>query len=120
MEQQSPVRPLENLHILLWLLKDICWVMMAEVPGLLMIIPTLFLAMRITWLSRNNRADLYHNLAIVFWIMANSTWMVGEFFFNDGWRAPAKIFFVAGLLVVSWYYYSEWSRNRADSKKTKA
>ena len=36
--------------------------------------------------------------------MANSTWMIGEFFYDDGTRPIAIIFFVAGILTALWYY----------------
>lgn len=119
---ENKLRPLENLHILLWLLKDICWVMLAKWPGIIMIIPTILLALYITWLSRKDHLNFYHNLAIVFWISANSTWMVGEFFFEDGLRTPAKVFFGIGLLIVACYYwqYPPWKSIVEDSKNLKS
>ncbi len=98
------IREYENLHILLWLLKDTCWVMLWRIPGLIMIIPTIAVAIHITWLSRKTPSDLYHNLAICCWISANSIWMTGEFFFEDTLRTPAMFFFAAGLMAVCYYY----------------
>jgi hypothetical protein len=98
------IREYENLHILLWLLKDTCWVMLWEVAGLIMIVPTIGVAIHITWLRRHIRADLFHNMAICFWIAANSIWMIGEFFFDDTLRPAAIIFFVSGLISVGYYY----------------
>jgi len=98
------IREYENLHILLWLLKDTCWVLLWEIGGLIMIIPTIAVAIHITWLRRKIISDLYHNLAICMWISANSIWMIGEFFFDDGIRPIAIFFFLAGLLMVSIYY----------------
>lgn len=69
-----------------------------------MIIPTISVALHITWLHRQTMSELYHNLAVVSWIMANSVWMIGEFFFNDTLRPVAAVFFVIGLLLVSVYY----------------
>lgn len=99
------MREYENLHIVMWLLKDTCWVLDFKIPGLIMIFPTILVAIHITWLYRNNRSELFHNLAVVTWICANSVWMIGEFFFNDTLRPIATVFFVLGLLLVSTYYF---------------
>ena len=48
-----------------------------------MILPTLSLAIYITWKNRAERAELFHNLAVCFWISANSIWMYGEFYLDD-------------------------------------
>lgn len=100
----SDIRKYENLHIALWLVKDTCWVMDWKIPGLIMIFPTLFVALHITWKSRNTTSDLFHNIAVSLWICANTTWMVGEFYFGDTTRPFAIVFFVAGLLFIAYYY----------------
>ena len=98
------IRQYENLHIAFWLIKDSCWVMSFKLLGMFMIIPTLFVAVHIAWLSRKNQADLFHNIAVCLWISANATWMTGEFFFRDTLRPYATVFFVLGLIVVAFYY----------------
>jgi hypothetical protein len=98
------LRASENFHIVLWLLKDLCWVMDLKVAGIVMVVPTVSMAVHIAWRSRHEIGELLHSVAVVLWIMANSTWMIGEFFFNDGIRPLAALFFVLGLLTVSWYY----------------
>ncbi len=98
------IREYENLHILLWLLKDTCWVMMWEVAGIIMIVPTIGVAIHITWIRRHIKSDLFHNLAVCFWISANSIWMIGEFFFDDNLRHISTFFFIAGLVTVAIYY----------------
>jgi hypothetical protein len=72
--------------------------------GMLMIIPTLYVAIDITWRSRNIRTDLFHNVAVTLWICANATWMTGEFFFDDHFRPYAMVFFTLGLAVIAYYY----------------
>lgn len=99
------IREYENFHIVLWLLKDTCWVLDFKIPGLIMIIPTVSVAMHITWINRLSHAELFHNLAVVFWICANSIWMIGEFFYNDTLRPVSTIFFVLGLIMVFIYYF---------------
>lgn len=98
------IRDYENLHILLWLLKDTCWVLLWETGGIIMIVPTIAVAIHITWLSRRITSELFHNLAVVCWICANSIWMIGEFFFDDNMRPAATVFFCAGLLLMAVYY----------------
>jgi len=98
------IREYENLHIALWLLKDTFWVMLWKPAGMIMLLPTLFVAIHIAWLSRKKVDDLFHNIAVCLWISANGTWMIGEFFFNDSFRPYAMIFFSLGLIVVAFYY----------------
>jgi hypothetical protein len=104
-------RKIENLHILLWLLKDTCWAMTLRIPGIIMIIPTLTVALLITWQTRHLKSELYHNLAVDFWITANCLWMIGEFFHWDenlwhgfGLRHFALVPFACGLGVLIYYY----------------
>jgi hypothetical protein len=92
------------MHIALWLLKDCFWVMTWRAAGMLMIIPTLLVAADITWRNRKDIHELFPNLAVCFWICANATWMTGEFYFYDGLRDYAKIFFGLGFLTVFIYY----------------
>ena len=99
------IRRYENLHIFLWLIKDTCWVLNATTIGMLIAIPTIIVAIHITWLSRKVISELLHNLAVCCWISANITWMIGEFFYDDTTRPIALVFFIAGLCCVSLYYF---------------
>lgn len=98
------IRNLENTHILLWLIKDTCWVLNFKPLGVFMILPTICMAIYLTYLSRLDRKELLHNLAVTCWILANSIWMIGEFFFNDSTRYLAAAFFIIGLICVSLHY----------------
>lgn len=100
----ADIRKSENFHILLWLLKDLCWVMNFRIAGLIMITPTVGVAIYIAVRTRRTPVEFLHNLAVVCWICANSVWMIGEFFFADGTRPIAAVFFIAGLLLVGFYY----------------
>jgi len=116
------IREYENLHIALWLVKDTCWCISDEfqfmkIPGVLMIIPTLFVALHITWRSRKELSDLFHNTAVCLWISANATWMIGEFFYNDTTRPIAMFFFIAGLVVVGIYYAVHFPKKQAAIKE---
>ncbi|RSK42541.1 hypothetical protein EI293_14815 [Hymenobacter perfusus] len=103
---------MENLHILFWLLKDIGWCMLWKPLGISMIFPTLAIALIITWRTRHIAAELAHNLAIVFWISANSYWMISEFLEFDTARIWGNVTgkhlallpFLTGLLILLYYY----------------
>jgi hypothetical protein len=104
-------RRIENLHILLWLIKDACWALNYKTAGMIMIVPTLSVALLITWQTRHILSEFLHNLAVDFWITANCTWMIGEFYGWDenlfgswGLRQFAIIPFGIGLLILAIYY----------------
>jgi hypothetical protein len=104
-------RRVENMHILLWLIKDACWAMNFKSLGLFMIVPTLSVALIITWQTRRIVSESLHNLAVVFWIIANCIWMIGEFTGWDenlvgsyGLRQFSLIPFGIGLLILLYYY----------------
>ena len=100
-------RHFENFHIVLWLVKDLCWCMLSKTMGVIMILPTVALAIYITWINRRTKVELLHNSAVVLWICANSIWMIGEFYYNDTTRSLALIFFIAGLGTAAYYYFTE-------------
>ncbi|AHJ96803.1 hypothetical protein [Hymenobacter swuensis] len=119
----APYRRMENLHILFWLLKDIGWCMIWKPLGISIIFPTLTIAVLITWRTRHMAAELAHNLAIVFWISANSYWMLSEFMGFDTvivWgsltgKHLALLPFLTGLVILLYYYLVQRPReNRAE------
>jgi prepilin signal peptidase PulO-like enzyme (type II secretory pathway) len=98
-------RKIENLHIVFWLLKDLCWVMLWKTAGIIMIVPTIGAALLITWQTRHIKSELLHNIAVVLWITANAYWMLTEFFTNDdSLRYYAVIPFSVGIIVIAYYY----------------
>ena len=96
----------ENMHIPLWLLKDTCWMMEWRLLGVLMIIPTVLMALYILFKSKGYN-EFYINLAICFWIAANSYWMCSEFFGFVEYKDFAGIPFVLGMIAVSVYYLKQ-------------
>jgi hypothetical protein len=103
--RETKLREYENFHIVLWLLKDTCWLMEWKLEGIIMIVPTIAAALHITWLGRRNTANLFHNLAVSSWISGNAVWMIGEFFFDDTLRPFAKVFFSIGVMFLAVYYF---------------
>ncbi len=108
-------RKMENLHIVFWLLKDISWCMGWKTLGIVMVIPTLIIAIVISWRTRQYMSELCHNVAITVWIAANSYWMISEFFHFDTmivygsitYKYLSIIPFGIGILLLG-YYYLVW------------
>ncbi len=102
------VRKIENLHIVFWLLKDASWAANFKIGGVLMIIPTIAVAIYIVKISWHQIGERLHNLAVLLWISANSIWMIGEFFGLDEkppyLRSIALIPFGLGILLLAYYY----------------
>lgn len=112
----SSLRAKENLHVLFWLVKDFAWLIDLKALGIAMAIPTFLLSLWLTWKSRENESELFHNLAITSWICANAIWMFGEFYYEDQIRHIALPFFILGIGFVTFYYGKRWlwhSRNRS-------
>ena len=110
-------RKMENSHIVFWIFKDISWCMGTSFAffkyiGVAMIIPTLIISLVIAWRTRDLVSELCHNLAISVWIMANSYWMISEFFHFDALIITGKITFKylalipfsIGVLLLGYYY----------------
>jgi hypothetical protein len=105
-------RKMENMHIVFWLLKDVAWCMVWKPLGIAMIFPTLVISIVIAWRTRHMVSELAHNLAISFWISANSFWMVSEFLKFDTMKVwgpfegkhLALIPFGIGIFILAWYY----------------
>jgi hypothetical protein len=95
----------DNLHILFWLIKDMSWCLMSKTIGTLMILPTVTIALIILYRSRDHVTSFVHNLAVLFWISANSLWMIGEMYCEDCTKHYAIWIFIAGMSVLLLYYF---------------
>ena len=117
-------RRMENLHIVFWLFKDISWCMGWRELGVVMVVPTLAVAIYISYRTRKIKSELAHNLAVTFWISANSYWMISEFFGFDempvwnGYEGKhiAMIPFLIGVVILAWYYVFYKSKEKPDAK----
>lgn len=87
-----------------------------ETGGTVMIFPTLAVAFYITWKSRKVRSELFHNIAVCLWIMANSVWMVGEFY-NKETRHSAVAIFAIGLVLLVFYYLVYFKKDNQKEKE---
>jgi hypothetical protein len=108
----NKLRKVENLHIVFWLFKDMSWCMLWRELGVIMIFPTLFVSIYLTLKTRSHQSELFHNISITFWILANSFWMISEFYGFDEksiiiglkGKEVAFVFFILGVLTLAWYY----------------
>lgn len=82
--------------------------------GMVMIFPTLFLAFYITVRFRKVKSEFYHNMAVCTWIMANTIWMIGEFYYDDTLRPFAFVFFLTGLGVLAFYYLAIFRKSKEE------
>jgi hypothetical protein len=120
----SRFRMMENMHIVFWLLKDISWCMTWRMLGIAMVIPTLTIAIVIAWRTRQIKSELAHNLAVAFWISANSLWMIAEFFSFDEmviWKEftgkhLALVPFITGAMILLYYYVIQRPRELKGNK----
>lgn len=100
------IKKFENIHILLWLLKDTAWMMDWNTFGMIMIAPTVIVAILIAIKDyRNGGLDFWIQFAVCMWIIANSYWMACEFYEMDFLKYYALIPFALGFLSVARYYF---------------
>jgi len=104
-------RKMENLHIVFWLFKDLAWCLGLKSLGITMIFPTLIISLIITYRTKELMSEWCHNLAVTLWIIANSFWMISEFFNFDTkivygiqYKNFAIIPFGIGIIVLLYYY----------------
>lgn len=105
-------RLIENFHVLLWLIKDMCWAMEFKLSGSIMILPTLTAAIWILKITKE-KDEFWVNLAVLFWILANSTWMFVEFF-RIGSKYYCLPFFICGFISFALYCYKLW-KNKSNA-----
>lgn len=103
MTSKRYIKLLDTLHIPLWLVKDISWLMFWKPIGIFMIFPTVFVALLLCIATRHITDKLMLNLSILCWILANSNWMVGEFF-ELNFRPLSFVFFSIGIVTMTIYF----------------
>jgi hypothetical protein len=104
MDRKNNLMILEMAHIPLWLIKDMCWLFTWRSTGVIIAIPTVLVAIIIVWVTRNEKTKFLPNLSIAFWIIANASWMVNEFY-DFKFRYYSVVPFLLGLIVFFIYLY---------------
>lgn len=112
MDLLDKLRKYESMHIVFWLMKDSCWMLELKVLGAIMIAPTLFLAFYLMFKTLGTK-DIYINTAILFWILANSFWMLMEFFNHNQYKNFAAIPFAIGFMFVGAFYRNDYKTKQA-------
>lgn len=106
------LRFIENLHIVFWLIKDMCWCLEFKILGIAMAIPTICIASYFVYKSKNDTTELFHNIAVLLWIIANTLWMTSEFFkfdetiifFGLKGKTLCAFPFGLGIMILAIYY----------------
>lgn len=94
------IRFIENIHVGLWLCKDMFWMLELKSLGTIMIVPTVLAAIVVLFKSRETN-ELWVNISVLCWILANSIWMLADFYtINKLFSLP---FFIIG--IISFIYY---------------
>ncbi|HEY4799975.1 MAG TPA: hypothetical protein VII99_12920 [Bacteroidia bacterium] len=110
------IRHYENLHIPLWLMKDTCWLMQWKLLGMIMIAPTIGMAIFITLLNwKSKDEEFWINFAICFWIAANAYWMCCEFVKHEEYKFYSAIPFAIGFICVAVFYGKKIFGKKANS-----
>jgi uncharacterized membrane protein len=103
-------RYIENIHVGLWIVKDMFWMLEYKTLGCIMVVPTVIAAIYIVF-SSQNKNEIWVNLAVLCWIIANASWMLVEFF-----QLKSKLyslpFFVLGLFFFIIYIYKSYLYSR--------
>lgn len=112
MDLLQKIRKYENLHIVFWLIKDSCWMLDLKWPGTIMMVPTLFLAAYLV-IKTLGSPEVYVSAAVLFWILANSYWMMMEFFNDNAYKNFAAIPFGLGFVMVGLFYWKTLKLKKA-------
>lgn len=91
---------ISDLHFPLWLLKDFFWMVNLPIISLILAIPAILISLWLCMMTAGK--SLGENKMILFWLLANTSWMISEkFHFNIMWMA--YVFFGIGILEVLIY-----------------
>ncbi|MBF6659345.1 hypothetical protein HUE46_04300 [Flavobacterium columnare] len=118
------LRFIENLHIVFWLIKDMCWCLEFKTLGITMAVPTICISIYFIFKNKADISELYHNMAVFLWIIANTWWMSSEFFkFDENTlilglkgRSLAAFPFGSGILLLLIFYISIYPKQIQTNK----
>jgi hypothetical protein len=80
-----------------------CWSIDSKI-GAILVLPTIAVSIWILFQSKTVSA-IYHNIAVCFWITANSLWMISELYkFEDKAKPIVIILFAIGIIMLAYYY----------------
>jgi hypothetical protein len=91
---------LDTVNSFSWFLMDAAW--MIDMPTIAKIMAPIVLmsAIALTYLDKR-RNVMFINMAIVFWILMNISWMAAELLLQEQLHFYSKIFFAFGLTSIT-------------------
>jgi hypothetical protein len=107
----------ESAPIVLNLIKDSGWCYAWGVVSMVTIIPVLSFQVYEIWKSRKEGTHkIMQNIAGMFAVMANGTWMVGDLYFHDGFHKYSKLLFLLGFIFIGLFAIFSWRQGRVAQK----
>ena len=100
MESKESGVQIDTWHILLWLLKDTLWVMSFKYLAIAMIVPTVLYTLYILKKHYQQRIYFFNYLAILFWLLGNSFWILNDFLLNEKYDWVCYILFSVGIVTL--------------------
>ena len=95
-------KTISDLHYPLWLLKDFFWMASMPILSLILAIPAILISLWMCMMTADKA--LSENKMILWWLIANTNWMIAEKFeTNTYWLA--YIFFGIGIIEMILYIY---------------
>eukprot|EP00121_Abeoforma_whisleri_P016570 Awhi_evm1s15200 len=80
------MREYETLHLLLWAVKDCFWIWNVRYPYPVFFALTCLINLHFLFLFlkyKSQYIDFMHYISLLFWVLANGTWAIGELFYED-------------------------------------
>jgi len=98
----SNQKRVSDLHYPLWLLKDFFWMANFPILSLILAIPAILLSFWMCTMTADK--TLSENKMILWWLIANTNWMIAEKFETPTYWI-AYIFFGIGIIEMILYIY---------------
>lgn len=102
------VRGCENVHIYLWILKDLSWCMNFVVPGMFFGLCALLWMGVLLYhaIKYKNNEEKYFVVATFIWLLANYVWMSGNLLYNsDKYRFTATCLMMVSIIMILYYFF---------------
>lgn len=111
------IRKIENLYVVCWLMKDMCWMLAFKYLALFMILPTILLAVYVLVLSKKSMINLSVNISMICWIAANSAWMIHDFYMIIPIEV-SKVLFSTGIVTMLMYIWLVFVQPKLNKQNT--
>lgn len=103
------VRGCENIHIYLWIAKDLCWITNTKILGMffgLSAILWLGVLLHHAFVHKNNE-EKYFLVPTFLWLFSNYLWMSGNLLYGtDIFRFSASCIMTVGIVLIVVYFFT--------------